>query len=721
MNHPTRVFLAGGDSAGWALDEELKMVRETLATIPDHVGLSSIEQCEVVHCLDPLMLKELSTPALIGKRVVCHVPGDPIWFLQQPDFIKISSVVGLWIAQSTKAQVTLVSLGFFADMIPYALDTRVFDGRLPPGQSVASLRRRWNLPEDAYVIGNFMRDSLGDNLSKPKPQKGPDLFLAIMQLLKSRGLPVHVLLAGPRRHWLRTQLTASDIPFTFVGKDIPADDYPANILDRSTLNLLYQVADLHLVSSRSEGGPFAILEAAGTRSKILSTPVGHAQDVLEPYCLYRTVDEAAALISRDMKDSFLAAARDVHYERIMRNHTPASNALRFKQLYGQTECIAVYQPQDRSSPAVNQKPLTERVRQMVIPIVRKSPRMVNMLKRIGRQVSKGHAAKRQGLGITVSLWHEFREPPYGGGNQFMLALRGAFEKLGVSVYDNRMADDVDVHICNSAWFNTRKFLDASRRGGLRMIHRIDGPISLIRGSDRTLDDQVFKLNAQFASATIIQSEWCYRHLLEMGFEPVRPMIVSNSVNGEIFHARGRATFDPTRKIRLISASWSDNPRKGGPVYKWLDEHLDWDRFEYTFVGRTQEHFKNVKHVPAVPSEDLAQLLRKHDIYLTASERDPCSNSLVEALACRLPALFLNDGGHPELVGLGGLSFEKREEIPVQLERLVACYGQFQSLICIPTIEDIATTYLHVMKHLLELMPQDTTALESDSSHPAPQI
>lgn len=724
MSHPTRVFLAGGDRAGWALDEELKMVRETLAAMPDDVELSSIERCEVVHCLNPLMLKELPSPALIGKRVVCHVPGDPIWFLQQPDFIKISSLVGRWIAQSTKAQATLVSLGFPTDMIPYMLDTRVFDGRMPDGQSVASLRRRWSIPDHAYVIGNFMRDSLGDSLLKPKPQKGPDLFLAILQLLKSRGVSAHVLLAGPRRHWLRAQLNASGIPFTFVGKDIHADDYPANILDRSTLNLLYQVADLHLVSSRSEGGPFAILEAAGVKSKILSTPVGHAEDVLEPYCLYRTVDEAAELISRDMKDSFLANACDVHYERVMRNHTPASTVLRFKQLYSQAELIPAYQQQDRLSRAVIHEPLMERVRQMLIRVVRKSPRMVNLLKRIGRQASKGQAVKRQGLGITVSLWHEFREPPYGGGNQFMLALRGALEKLGVTVYDNRMADDIDVHICNSAWFNTRKFLDASRRGGLRMIHRIDGPISVVRATglaaDRALDEKVFELNASFATATVVQSAWSFRHLHDMGFRPVRPIIISNGVNGGIFHANGRCRFSPDRKIRLISTSWSDNPRKGGPVYKWLDEHLDWDRFEYTFVGRTQEHFKHIQHVQAVPSEGLAQLLRQHDIYITASSPDSCSNALLEAMACGLPALYVNDGGHPELVGLGGLPFEKREEIPAQLERLVACYGEFQSLICVPTIEEIATSYLQVMKHLIEIMPRNASTLDLNSPPPSLQ-
>ncbi|TLY18988.1 MAG: hypothetical protein E6K67_05880 [Nitrospirae bacterium] len=77
---PTRVYLTGGDSAGWALDEELKMVRDSLTTL-SRVEFSRLDNCEVVHCLNPLMLRELNTAALAGKRIVCHVPGDPLWFV----------------------------------------------------------------------------------------------------------------------------------------------------------------------------------------------------------------------------------------------------------------------------------------------------------------------------------------------------------------------------------------------------------------------------------------------------------------------------------------------------------------------------------------------------------------------------------------------------------------------------------------------------------------
>src|SRR5437660_5397384 len=96
------------------------MVRDSLTTL-SRVEFSRLDNCEVVHCLNPLMLRELNTAALAGKRIVCHVPGDPLWFVQQPEFIQISSIVGLWIAQSTKGQGALAALGFPAELISYAV------------------------------------------------------------------------------------------------------------------------------------------------------------------------------------------------------------------------------------------------------------------------------------------------------------------------------------------------------------------------------------------------------------------------------------------------------------------------------------------------------------------------------------------------------------------------------------------------------------------------
>ena len=283
----------------------------------------------------------------------------------------------------------------------------------------------------------------------------------------------------------------------------------------------------------------------------------------------------------------------------------------------------------------------------------------------------------------------------------MLALRKALLKRGVNVRENELSENIDAFILNSIHFDVERFLEFSQKHKLNVIHRIDGPIYLIRGYDREKDELCYQLNAQFASATVLQSAWCYRHIVKMGYRPLTPVVIHNAVDSEIFHAIGRPTFDTNRKIRLISSSWSNNPRKGGPIYKWIEEHLDWDRYEYTFVGNVSEEFTRAKHIPPVSSEELAEILRRHDIYITASQNDPCSNALIEAMACGLPALYLNDGGHPELVGYGGLPFESESEILPQLDKLADNYHMYQSLIAVSNIDEVADKYLTLIREVVQ--------------------
>jgi glycosyltransferase involved in cell wall biosynthesis len=108
--------------------------------------------------------------------------------------------------------------------------------------------------------------------------------------------------------------------------------------------------------------------------------------------------------------------------------------------------------------------------------------------------------------------------------------------------------------------------------------------------------------------------------------------------------------------------------------------------------------KNIRVAAPVEPETLATQLRESDVFITASRNDPCSNSLIEALSCGLPALTLNSGGHPEITGNGGLSFESPEDIPAALERLTASYTTYQEAIAVPLISDIATRYLEVLEN-----------------------
>ena len=227
-----------------------------------------------------------------------------------------------------------------------------------------------------------------------------------------------------------------------------------------------------------------------------------------------------------------------------------------------------------------------------------------------------------------------------------------------------------------------------------MVHRLDGPIDVYRGATEGHDSRIHALNLELADASIFQSHYSLERHRQLGLEFRAPVVIPNAVDPAIFHARGRPSA-PGGKVRLIASSWSDNPRKGGPTFEWLDAHLDWERYSMTFVGRTRHRFTHIRHLPPLASAPLAQLLRAHDVYIAASLDDPCSNALLEGLACGLPALYQRSGGHPELVGEAGLPFDSPQEIPRQLERLVASHAAYQGRIAVPTIEVTASAYLAV--------------------------
>jgi hypothetical protein len=152
---------------------------------------------------------------------------------------------------------------------------------------------------------------------------------------------------------------------------------------------------------------------------------------------------------------------------------------------------------------------------------------------------------------------------------------------------------------------------------------------------------------------------------------------------------------PEHKTRLIATSWSINPIKGGPAYTWMKDNLDWDRFEFTFVGRCSEPLEKARHVRPLDSRRLADELRRHNVYVTASTHDPCSNALIEALNSGLPAIYLNSGGHSELARVG-LNFDSAEEISDLLDRMVDDYTGFQDWINVPDIDDLAGKYMALM-------------------------
>jgi glycosyltransferase involved in cell wall biosynthesis len=296
----------------------------------------------------------------------------------------------------------------------------------------------------------------------------------------------------------------------------------------------------------------------------------------------------------------------------------------------------------------------------------------------------------------VAVFHEFHPPPYGGGNQFLLALVAELRRRELAVEVNRLSGRTPTCLYNSFNFDFRR-LHRFARDGARMVHRVDGPIGVYRGFDDGTDRRIVNINHALADATIFQSRYSLDRHRELGFDLRDPAVIPNAVDPAIFHRSVDQEPLSGRRLRVITSSWSDNPRKGADVLRWLDGNLDFDRYDVTFAGNTQSTFERIRVVGPLASEPLAQLLRTQDVYLAASRDDPCSNALLEGLACGLPAAYIRSGGHPELVGEAGIGFDEAEDLPAVLARLGQELDERRAAIRVLPLADVADRYLEILR------------------------
>jgi len=302
----------------------------------------------------------------------------------------------------------------------------------------------------------------------------------------------------------------------------------------------------------------------------------------------------------------------------------------------------------------------------------------------------------------ISFFHTFVPPPYGGGNQFLRALWQELEQRRWRLENNAISPTTRACLYNSFNFDLDR-LRRFRRDGCVMVHRVDGPVTVYRGEDDGTDRRIWESNRELADVTVFQSHYSLTRHEQMGLTFKNASVITNAVDPRIFHADGRVSRVPGSRVRLIATSWSPNPNKGADVYAWLDTNLDWSRFDFTFVGQSPLTFERIRMIPPVPSEQVALLLREHDIFITASRHESCSNALIEALSCGLPAMYHASGGNAEIVGEAGIPFSSADEVPAALDRMAADLAAWQSRISVPALASIADRYLDVMglSHLPE--------------------
>ena len=280
----------------------------------------------------------------------------------------------------------------------------------------------------------------------------------------------------------------------------------------------------------------------------------------------------------------------------------------------------------------------------------------------------------------------------GGGSRFLAALRGQLRKLDAYAEQPAQAQGILFNSHNEllrvAWL---KF----RFPATPFVQRVDGPMSRYTERDDTRDQRVRWANRWLANGTVFQSTWSQQenYTMKLIDEQTSATVIYNAPNPAYFNRAARGALKAGDKIKLVSTAWSTHPNKGGKTLHWLDEHLDFSRYEMTLVGRAGRDFKNIQVLPFQEPAELAALLKQHHLFIFPSKIEACSNALLEALHCGLPVVAYDGSSNPELVGSAGELFTTPDEIPALLENITRDYEAYQAPQHLPTLETVAQRYL----------------------------
>ncbi len=305
--------------------------------------------------------------------------------------------------------------------------------------------------------------------------------------------------------------------------------------------------------------------------------------------------------------------------------------------------------------------------------------------------------------MKIHILYPFTDSPWGGANQFLKATREYF--IDINIYEENVKY-ADVVLFNSSPtalvdMNSDIYQLKKKYEDKIFVNRIDGPVFYIRDRNIFIDKAFYIFNDKVCDGTIFQSSWSRdkNYYLGMGKNSYETTIL-NAPNQHIFNTMGKEVFKIGRnRVKIIATSWSSNLKKGFEVYRWLDENLDFNKFQFTFIGNTPIEFRNIIIKKPMNSEELAKELKQNDIFITASQSDPCSNSLIEAMHCGLPAIGLDDGGHTEIISNGGRVFKYKEQIPALLDDIIRNYADYQNNIQLPKMIEVGGLYYEFIKEI----------------------
>mgnify|MGYP001441585181 FL=1 len=255
----------------WIVDRQ----RQEFISHNKTLTTSLVSRSNLIWIIAPWTWKKINKRFLENRKVICtiHHIDESKFQDEKNNFFERDKFVNLYHVTSIKTMEQLKKITNKEILYePYWINPENWFEI----ENKENLRSQFKIDDSVFTIGSFQRDSEGHNPNLPKLSKGPDRLVEIIQHYKEKkDNKILVILSGKRRDFLINELDKLGINYLYK-----------EMVDLKTVNELYNILDLYIVSSRFEGGPQSVLECAITKTPIISTDVGLASSVLSSSSIF---------------------------------------------------------------------------------------------------------------------------------------------------------------------------------------------------------------------------------------------------------------------------------------------------------------------------------------------------------------------------------------------------------------------------------------------------
>ncbi len=217
-------------------------------------------------------------------------------------------------------------------------------------------------------------------------------------------------------------------------------------------------------------------------------------------------------------------------------------------------------------------------------------------------------------------------------------------------------DKPDVIITNTTF--PVDVIQYARRNGVPLVKRMDGIYYIANSMDKNI-----ALNdaAMAADHVIFISEHSRNALFRLyGWLPKRYSIILNNADNSVFTKR--TTDQYNGRWATSSTNWSRPEKRLQAVVDLAEAMTGDDRI--FLIGRCDQRLPDniIKVGYLNTQQEMATVLRGCCAYFAPHFQDSCSKTTCQAIQCRLPVLYADPGGFPEVVGTNGVAVHETDNV-----------------------------------------------------------